>query len=144
MVRGGSGYCITNLSDTVTGIGTTTTEGVGTGTTSVGISTVSSGIVTSIVIDSPGIGYTSGDTIEIGQCTYEPVLTTNGSIIGVTSPSSCQQTFLTLPDITINSTTGQGAVLYPVIQYVPQYIIDNPSLRSGISTDQIEKVVQCV
>ncbi len=152
LIESGQGYCQTNLAGISTAevtTSSTTTVGISTtninvdaGSTSVGVSTVSVGIVTSIVIEGPGIGYTSGDTIEVGDCVYEPILTSNGSIIGFTSPNSCKQEFLTYPTISINTNTGQGAILYPVMEYVPQYIVDNPALKVGIST--FAKVVDCV
>jgi len=144
LVESGNGYCQTNLNGIEipgTGIGTTSPT-VGVGSTNVGVSTTPVGIVTSIVIEGPGIGYTSGDTIEVGDCIYEPILTSNGSIIGFTSPNSCKQQFLTYPTISINTNTGQGAILYPVMEYVPQYIVDNPTLKVGIST--FANVVDCV
>lgn len=151
LVEPGRGYCQTNLSGigaTTIGVGTTsggtgitTSTGVGIATANVGISTIAVGIITSIVIEGPGIGYTSGDTVIAGACVYEPILTSNGSIIGVTSPNSCKQEFDTYPTITINTKTGQGAVLYPVVQYIPRYIADNRS-SAGIST--FVSVVDCV
>lgn len=146
LVESGQGYCQTNLTgieNISVGIEpTTTATGPGIGSTSVGVSTTPVGIVTSIVIEGPGIGYTSGDTVEVGDCVYEPILTANGSIIGFTSPNSCKQEFSTYPTITINTNTGQGGILYPVVEYVPQYIVDNPALKVGISS--FVKVVDCV
>lgn len=144
LVEPGEGYCVTNLSEAINsiGIGTTTGTSTGIGNTSVGISTVAVGIITSIVIQGPGIGYTSGDTITAGSCVYAPILTSNGSIIGVQSPTSCKQEFNTYPTITINTKTGQGAILYPVVEYVPRYITNNPALSAGIST--FINVVDCV
>lgn len=155
IVEPGSGYCQTNLgtgtTDPNTGLGTTptfTSPGVttspGIGTTSVGISTVPIGIVTSIVVAAPGLGYTSGDVISIGPCEYNPIVTRNGSIIGVTSASSCSSRFAVNPSVSINTRNGQGAVLYPVLQYTEQYVVDNPDLLVGVTTDRILSVVQCV
>ena len=148
IISPGSGYCQTNLgvglTDGTTGIGTTS-GGTGIGTTGggVGISSIPVGIVTNIVITSPGIGYTSGDIINIGSCAYSPILTPNGSIIGITSASSCQSEFRELPVPTINTNTGQGAVLRPVLRYIPQFIVDNPNSRVGLTTDQIINVNLC-
>lgn len=145
----GSGYCQTNLN--TIGIGTTSPTGIGTtsgtgGTgigTNIGISTTPVGIITNVVVTSPGVGYTSGDTINIGQCTYSPILSGNGSIIGITSSNYCTTEYTQYPDTTINTNTGQGAVLRPVLQYIPQYTIDNPSLRVGLSTSDIIIVDNC-
>lgn len=146
----GKGYCSTNLNVGLTTIisqptGFTTDGVVGLGTTViVGVSTVPAGIITSVVVDKPGIGYTSGDTIDIGGCVYSPILTTRGSIIGISSGGYCENLFTTVPPVTINTSTGEGGELYPVIQYVPQYVVDNPDLLVGITTDRIINVVQCV
>lgn len=148
LIESGMGYCSTNLSTIDTnGITTSTTSAIATQDpqikiNNIGISTTPVGIITSIVIEGPGIGYTSGDSIEVGDCVYEPILTSNGSIIGFTSPNSCKQQFLTYPTITINTNTGQGAILYPVMEYVPQYIVDNSALKVGISS--FINVVDCV
>ena len=147
LIDSGEGYCQTNLSGlgTDVGVGTTETTGITIEpgiTTSPGISTTPVGIITDFVIVGPGLGYTSGDTIESGSCVYEPILTANGSIIGVISPNSCKQEFSTYPTLSINTNTGEGAVLYPVLEYVPQYTIDNSNLLVGIGS--IVNVVDCV
>lgn len=150
----GKGYCATNLTvgigSTAQFVGITTSGTVGITTVGIatvpiiGVSTVPAGIITSVVVDRPGIGYTSGDTIDIGGCTYSPILTPRGSIIGIGSGGYCDNIFTSIPPVTINTTTGQGAELYPVIQYVPQYVVDNPDLLVGITTNKIINVVQCV
>lgn len=157
----GSGYCQTNLTEE--GGGNTGTPGlppcldVGQGQ----LSPVVVGINTNLVIESPGVGYTSGDTLQVGDTFYKPILTDNGSIIDVELPGfpgvgvdtgrqpgqtggegQSGQTFDFVPPVTINTKTGEGAVLYPVLQFVPQFIIDNPDLNVGISS--IVNVVNCV
>lgn len=147
LIQRGSGYCQTNLGNLV-GVGTTITEvGVTITDPSIripGISTSTVGIVTSIVIDAPGVGYTSGDAIFIGNCSYSPVVSLNGSIIAIEG-SNCIQEFSQYPEVVINTTQGEGASLYPVISYVPQFVTDNPNIaaRVGIGTTIIN-VVQCV
>jgi len=152
----GSGYCPTDLSQILIGMGVTsigiggtditiTDGGIIGGGGNIGISTIPVGIVTSIFVDRPGIGYTNGDIITVGNCTYSPVVTPNGSIINVVS-SDCNQEFDSYPEVVINSGTGQGASLYPVINYLPQFVIDNDLIaetRVGIGTT-IVNVVQCV
>lgn len=143
----GSGYCQTNLNPI--GIGTTsdggdstTGGGTGIGTTTIGISTTPVGIITAIVITKPGYGYTSGDTISAGDCEFPILVTKNGGIVGLSSGSICSFQFKNAPTITINTNTGQGALVYPVVQYVPQYVVAPGT--AGIGTDQIINVVQCV
>lgn len=145
----GFGYCQTNLNDVSVGSTTpsigigSTTPGIGIGGTNIGISTTPVGIITNVVVTQPGVGYTSGDTINIGQCRYSPILTPNGSIIGVTSATYCTTEYTELPDSTINTNTGQGAVVRPVLQYIPQYTTDNPNLRDGLSQTDIIIVDNC-
>ena len=75
------------------------------------ISTIPVGIVTDIVIENPGIGYTDGDYILIGDdCYYEPILTANGSIIGIKDISPCNIQFTTTPEIEIITDTGSGVM----------------------------------
>ena len=84
----------------------------------IGISTIPVGIVTDIVIQNPGIGYTDGDYIQIGDdCYYEPILTANGSIIGIKDISPCNIQFTTTPEIQIITDTGSGANAFPVAEY---------------------------
>ena len=106
-----------------------------------GISTIPVGIVTDIVIENPGIGYTDGDYIQIGDdCYYEPILTANGSIIGIKDISPCNIQFTTTPEIEIITDTGSGANAFPVTEYQPQYIFDNQDVGIG----SIRTIIDCV
>jgi len=145
IVSPGSGYCQTNLTEETSPTGIGSTDTVKPPCLDVGdkrLSNSVTGINTSLVISKPGIGYTSGDTIQVGDCYYQPVLTANGSIISFTSNGSCKQQFKTRPGVSINTKTGEGAVIYPVLQFVPQFIVDNPDLNVGIGS--IVNVVDCV
>jgi hypothetical protein len=148
IVNPGQGYCQTNLTEetSLIGTGSTTTEStkqlpcIDVGNRRLSNAVI--GINTSFVIERPGLGYTSGDTIQVGNCFYQPVLTANGSIIDFKSNGACKETFKTTPVVSINTKTGEGAVIYPVIQFVPQFIADNPDLNVGIGS--IVNVVDCV
>jgi hypothetical protein len=108
-----------------------------------GLSTSRVAISTNVVIERPGYGYTSGDTIVVGNgCFYSPVVTPRGSIIGIASLTSCNVQFDTPPTLTINTKTGRGAVLYPVLEFIPQFTTDKQPV--GIPTNEIIKVVQCI
>ena len=112
------------------------------GNDNIGISTIPVGIVTDIVIQNPGIGYTSGDIILIGDdCYYNPILTLNGSIIGIENVSPCNTQFTSTPEIQIITDTGSGANVFPVVEYRPQYIVDNQSL---VGIGSIKTVIDCV
>jgi methyl-accepting chemotaxis protein len=129
VIYGGSGYCGGNYSNI--GIGTTTNAGIG--------STVV-GVVTSIYIPNPGLGYTSGDTISIGTTTIKPLITPNGSIVQVNVPKNYNQTFENAPPIIINTSTGVGAKLIPVMKFTPQ----GATLNQNVNQNQVISVVDCV
>ena len=86
----------------------------------VGVGTTNVGIITSVVPVTPGVGYTSGDRVVIGPCSYTPLLAPNGSIIGVTS-LTCNSRFSEYPTIEIITNTGDGASIYPILKYTPLY-----------------------
>ena len=129
VIYGGSGYCGGNYSNI--GIGTTTKAGIG--------STVV-GVVTSIYIPNPGLGYTPGDTISIGTTTVKPLITPNGSIVQVNVPKNYNQTFENAPPITINTSTGVGANLIPVMKFTPQ----GATANQNVNQSQVINVVDCI
>ena len=139
-LRGGTEYYITmsegsflDLSDNqFAGIGMTdtynfTTKGVS------GIGSEAVGIVTTLIPYRPGIGYTSGDSGQVGACTFDLVLTPAGSIAGINN-INCQDKHKVVPDVTINTRTGLGAELLPVISYSPDFVSDSgtaPTVDGG-------------
>lgn len=104
-----------------------------------GIGTSIVGVVTSIAIDRPGTGYTSGDTITVGICTFGVIVTPSGAIIGITS-TSCSEIFKTLPDAVINTKTGEGASVYPIIKFTPT-LGDSPVTINQLG---VISVVDCI
>ena len=88
-----------------------------------GIGTQAVGIVTSLVPQKPGIGYTSGDTGQVGNCTFDLLLTPAGSIAGIRN-MMCKDKHTKIPPVTINTKTGVGAKLLPVISYAPDFVSD--------------------
>jgi len=144
IINPGQGYCQTNLTEETspTGIGSTTQQSPCLDVGNRRLSNAVVGVNTNLVIERPGLGYTSGDTIQVGNCFYQPVLTSNGSIIDFRSNGTCKQTFNSPPVVSINTKTGEGAVIYPVLQFVPQFIVDNPDLNVGIGS--VVNVVDCV
>jgi hypothetical protein len=71
-----------------------------------------------IEIITGGIGYTDNDTVETTNgCKYSIKTGGNGSIISVESSNSCGPTGTTLPDVDINTDTGVGAILIPVLKF---------------------------
>lgn len=69
-----------------------------------------------VVVIKPGIGYTLGDTITDGVNTYYPIISPfNGSIVGVNPLQTSIYGFTDIPTLTINTNTGVGAEVLPVI-----------------------------
>jgi len=97
------------------------------------------GIITSVVIISPGIGYTSGDVIDIGGVSVTPIVSPIGAIVGVTSIPNTKE-FTEIPNYGIDSKTGEGLEFYPVLQYIPK------TNTPGIILNQLGviDVVDCV
>ena len=98
-----------------------------------GIGSEAVGIVTSLIPYRPGIGYTSGDNGQVGACTFDLVLTPAGSIAGINN-INCQDKHKVTPPVRINTNTGLGAELIPVISYSPDFVSDSgtaPSIDGG-------------
>ena len=107
-----------------------------------GIGSQAVGIVTSLIPYRPGIGYTSGDYGLVGDCTFELLLTPAGSIVGVRD-LLCKTKYRTVPPVTINTKTGAGARLLPVMSYSPDYVSDigeKPDRNKVLVVD----VIDCV
>jgi hypothetical protein len=136
---GGTGPGIGSAPITPTSPGITTVVlGGGTGGGG-GITTSVVGIVTSIVVDRPGYGYTSGDTINVGGCAFKLIVTPIGSIIGIQSVT-CSETFESLPEVRLNTKTGKGAELYPVIEYSQK----SSTAQTTINELGVISVVDCI
>lgn len=140
VISGGSGYCPGNYNNV--GIDTNITD-VNT-LPITGISTSVVGNVDSVYIIAPGIGYTSGDTISIGTTTISPIITPNGSVVKIKLPNNFNQSFARTPIITINTNTGVGAEIIPVMKYTQQGIFVNKDSKSVIDQKQVINVVDCV
>ena len=127
--------------DKKVGIGSTPSKvGVGSTSPSSGIGTDIVGIVTSVVPDRPGYGYTDGDTVSVGDCVFNLQLSPDGSIISII-PKECNTIFREPPVAIINTQTGVGAELYPVVKYVRQLsrTTQLPATQVGIVS-----VIDCV
>jgi len=116
LLQQGSGYCGGDNSQLLIDI----PDGSG------GIGTAIVGVVTSVYVDRPGIGYTSGDTISIGDTTV-PIRVTpgNGSIVFVDPTPTGGFGFSKRPRVRINSTTGFGAEIIPIMKYNAQFTDDS-------------------
>jgi hypothetical protein len=59
----------------------------------------------------------------VGQCKFDFVLTPAGSIVGVQN-IKCVDKHNVSPEVVLNTSTGLGAELIPVISYSPDYVAD--------------------
>ena len=144
ILNSGDGYCKGNI-----GLGTNVVGGLGTnvvgglGTNSSGISSSITGIVTDIVVDKPGYGYTTGDKITDGKNTYEPIVSPgSGAIVDVKIPTNIIGGFKDIPILTINTNTGVGAELIPVMQFTPNY--SSTTGIPAVSGIAVTSVIDCV
>ena len=143
----GSGYCPGNY----TGIGSTSIgPGIGTttsGTTPTtpgtpGIRTDVTGGVDGVIVISPGYGYTTGDTISDGKNTYVPVVSKNsGAIVDVLKLNNSILGFTEAPTLIINTKTGVGAEVIPLMKYYPSYISLNQKTLTSIG---YTSVIDCI
>ena len=104
-------------------------------TTSPGIVTDPKVCVQELIVIKPGIGYTLGDTATDGTNIYYPIISPdNGAIISIKplNPPICG--FQTIPDITINTTTGIGAEILPVV------VLDTSLSSGGVSNESTIKI----
>ena len=102
-----------------------------------------------IFIDTPGIGYTSGDTITIftddGDNTFDIGLVVtpgNGSIVDISGNINTNE-FNTIPNIIINTQTGTGASLIPIIEFKQTTNRDDTGIRRSTLVG-ITSVIDCI
>ena len=129
VVRSGANYCPNRTTD--------------------GVTQNPVGVVTSIFIDTPGIGYTSGDTITIftddGDNTFDIGLVVtpgNGSIVDISGNINTNE-FNTIPNIIINTQTGTGASLIPIIEFKQTTNRDDTGIRRSTLVG-ITSVIDCI
>lgn len=128
ILNSGDGYCKGN---------------VGLGITAPGISSSITGIVTDIVVDKPGYGYTTGDKVTDGKNTYEPIVSPgSGAIVDIKMPTNIIGGFENTPTLTINTNTGVGAELIPVMQFTPNY--SSTTGIPAVSGIAVTSVIDCV
>jgi hypothetical protein len=96
-------------------------------------------VIDGIDVIGTGVGYEEGDTIttDDGQV-LEPIIQ-NGRIIGA-NPSDVKDGMSELPDLTINTKTGFGAVIRPSLIFVKVEDYAKPLLP----TTKVIQVIDCV
>ena len=111
----------------------------------VGVGTDISGIVTSVYVSKPGLGYTGGDTFTLvgSGVTGSLTVTPNGSIIGAQLPSNYNSEFDKRPIILINTTDGFNAELLPIMKYNSQLTVDKDGSDGIRPLVGITSVIDC-
>ena len=111
----------------------------------VGVGTDISGIVTSVYVSKPGLGYTGGDTFTLvgSGVTGSLTVTPNGSIIDAQLPSNYNSEFDKRPIILINTTDGFNAELLPIMKYNSQLTIDKDGSDGIRPLVGITSVIDC-
>ena len=131
----GSGYCLNTV-----GLDPTTNVGVGTNVV---------GIVKDVYIVRPGINYDPEDTISfigVDDDVSIPIVTTpSGSIAVVNFPNDINIEFLTAPELVVNTKTGVGANIIPIMSFKGQLKEDvGADERKTIPLIGIEQVIDCI
>jgi len=111
----------------------------------VGVGTDISGIITSIYVSSPGIGFTSGDTFTVVGSGVTGSLTTtpNGSIIGAQLPTNNNLEYDKRPIIVLNTNEGSSAELIPIMKYNAQLTTDQDGSTGVRPLVGITSVIDC-
>lgn len=108
-----------------------------------GITTTPTACITELTVVRPGIGYNIQDTATDGVNTYDLIISPeNGAIFGVKPLKQKICGFPDVPNISINTNTGIGAEILPVLEL-------NPNPSSGIDnisqdTTTSIKIVDCI
>lgn len=102
-------------------------------------------VIDNFVVISPGTGYTSGDSIQVGSgATFTPEITSDGSIVDVSPnieyPLSSFASFISPPAITINTNNGEGAAVFPVFKLKRNF----KTAPLVINQNGILKVIDCI
>ena len=94
-----------------------------------------------IVLQNTGFGYREGDTIEVegGQATAELIIE-DGLVAGANVIDGGFG-FTDLPDLIINSDTGSGARLKPVLKFTK---VEDAAELAQISQDAVVTVIDCI
>ena len=96
-----------------------------------------------IVLQNTGFGYREGDTIKVegggGQATAELIIE-DGLVAGANVIDGGFG-FTDLPDLLINSDTGSGARLKPVLKFTK---VEDAAELAQISQDAVVTVIDCI
>ena len=142
----GSGYCLNSTLTPTSDPDSTTNVGVGTNVV---------GIVKDVYIVTPGINYDPEDTISvisedvngnIDDSTSIPITTTpSGCIAVVDFPNNVNTEFGSIPTLVVNTKTGVGANIIPIMTFKPLFVTDTGAEeRRAKPLIGIPSVIDCI
>ena len=118
---------------------------------SVGIGTSVVGTVKDVYITTPGVRYDPEDTVSFEGIdddlnTFIPIVTTpSGSIAIVNFPENVNTEFTTAPTLIVNTKTGVGANIIPIMTFKGQFNTDTGAEeRRARPLIGIEQVIDCI
>ena len=95
------------------------------------------GGIDDVVIVDPGSGYNTTDTLEVDGAELTPIIL-GGKIVGV-NVANGGVGFTSIPEITVNSDTGIGAIFRAVLKFVPV-----TEVSQKLDPTQIIQVIDCI
>ena len=146
ILSSGSGYCANSTLTPTSDPDSTTNVGVGTNVV---------GIVKDVYIVTPGINYDPEDTISIitedvngniDDSTSIPITTTpSGCIAVVDFPNNVNTEFGSIPTLVVNTKTGVGANIIPIMTFKPLFVTDTGAEeRRAKPLIGIPSVIDCI
>ena len=116
---------------------------------SVGIGTSVVGTVKDVYITTPGANYDPEDTVSfegVDDGTFMPIVTTpGGSIAIINFPENVNTEFTTAPTLIVNTKTGVGANIIPIMSFKGQFKEDTGAdERRARPLIGIEQVIDCI
>jgi len=116
---------------------------------SVGIGTSVVGTVKDVYITTPGANYDPEDTVSfegVDDGTFMPIVTTpGGSIAIINFPENVNTEFKTAPTLIVNTKTGVGANIIPIMSFKGQFKEDTGAdERRARPLIGIEQVIDCI
>ena len=93
-----------------------------------------------VVVQNAGFGYSDGDTVEVGNNAEIQLKIENGYVIDASIVKGGFG-FTDLPDLIINSDTGTGAKLLPVLKFKK---LEDASEIASTTQDAVISVIDCI
>ena len=131
LIKTGYGYCV-NTSEVET------EESVGIGTNVVGI-------IDNIFIETPGYNYSPDDTVKIDNVDFPIITSPTGAVVSVNIPPNYTTEYNRFPSARLNTATGIGAKVIPIMSFTPQFKTDVTAADRRVKPlIGIERVIDCI